>query len=413
MENFSNYSPTLIEFGRGSEEKVGMLMFLTGATKVLIVTGLKYARTTGLIDRVKNSLNTIGIESVELTGVAPGADAANVAEGIRKARAAHVDGILAIGGASVIDTAKAIAAGVPYTGDFRELFTGAGIVKEALPVGVVLTIVGAGSEVSGNCVITGEDGHKYTLRTDSLLKPRFAIVNPEMTATLTARQTVAGVMDMVTHILEQYFSPTLRVEMTDRLCEGMLMGLIAETPRVLADPSDFNGRANMAMASALAADDMLGCGRRHDYVIDYLVQEIEARYPDTSRADIAAVVIPAYLAFMTHHKPSKVAQLGRRIFAVDEKDDRTAAIESVANMRAFFKAVLRLPVTFEELKIEQPDIIALAEGVHSRYGETTGNYYKLKQKDTVEMFELMLSDSQRQHQMAATETNAVAEATPA
>ncbi|MDE6134073.1 MAG: iron-containing alcohol dehydrogenase, partial [Muribaculaceae bacterium] len=190
MENFTYYSPTLYEFGRGSEEKVGMLMFLTGAKKVMIVYGRRYAKNNGLIDRIANSLDTIGIEHIELGGVDPNPTDILVREGIRIGREKKVDGMLAVGGGSVIDTAKAIACGIPYAGDFWDFFVGKANVTEALPVGVVLTIPGSGSEGSGNCVITRqEDAVKLSLRTDSILRPRFAVINPEMTTTLSAYQT--------------------------------------------------------------------------------------------------------------------------------------------------------------------------------------------------------------------------------
>lgn len=391
MDNFSYYSPTLFEFGRGAEEKTGMLMFLTGATKVMIVYGTAYAKKSGLIDRIENSLTTIGIEYIELGGVAPNPVDTLVYEGIAKARAAHVDGLLAVGGGSVIDTAKAIAAGVGYDGDFWDFFTGKASVTEALPVGVVLTIPGSGSEGSGNSVITKTDGAvKLSLRTDSILKPRFAVMNPEMTVTLNARQTAIGIVDMMTHIMERYFSPTTRVEITDRLAEGLLMGLIAEAPRVLADPSDYNGRANIEWAATLAHNGLVGCGRREDWVSHFMEHEISAIYPQVAHGAGLAVVVPAWMAFMAHHKPSKVAQLGRRIFAVDEKDDRTAAIETVANLRAFFSAVLRMPLTFKELGIDNPDIDTMVAHLHANKGDSIGGYYRLTSKDTRAIYELML-----------------------
>lgn len=401
MENFSYYSPTLFEFGRGAEEKVGMLTFLTGATKVMIVYGKSYAKTSGLIDRIANSLITIGIDYVELGGVEPNPVDTLVYEGIKKARAAHVDGLLAVGGGSVIDTAKAIAAGVGYNGDFWDFFTGKATVTEALPVGVVLTIPGSGSEGSGNSVITRTDGAvKLSLRTDSILKPRFAIMNPEMTVTLNANQTAVGIVDMMTHVLERYFSPTTRVEVTDRLAEGLLMALIAEAPRVLADPSDYKSRANIEWAGTLAHNGLVGCGRREDWVSHFMEHEISALYPEVAHGAGLAVVVPAWMAFMAHHKPSKVAQLGRRVFAVDEKDDRTAAIETVACLRAFFSVVLRMPLTFKELGIDNPDIATMVEHLHANKGEAIGGYYKLTAKDTGSIYELMLDDEQRHRRMS-------------
>lgn len=392
MENFTYYSPTLYEFGRGAEEKTGMLTFLMGAKKVMIVFGKKYVKANGLLDRIETSLSTIGIEYVEFGGIDANPTDDKVYEAIDIARDKHVDGLLAIGGGSVIDTAKAIAAGVPYNGDFWDFFSGRAIVKNALPVGVVLTIPGAGSEGSGNAVITKRETlQKISLRTDSILKPRFAIVDPELTFTLTAYQTACGIVDMMSHIMERYFSPTSRVEVSDRMAEGLLMALINEAPKALTDPTDYQTRANIEWAGTLAHNGLVGCGRREDWVSHFMEHEISAVYGVTHGAGLA-VVIPAWMAFMAHHKPSKVAQLGRRVFGVDAPDDRTAAIEAVASLRAFFSAVLRMPLTFKGLGIAEPDIDLLVKKLHEDKGETIGGYYRLTANDTRQIYELMLSD---------------------
>ena len=385
MENFTYYSPTLYEFGRGSEEKIGMLTFLTGASKVMIVYGQKYVKNNGLLDRITTSLNTLGIEWVTLGGVQPNPTDTLVYEGIKLARAKKVDGVLAVGGGSVID-----AAGTGYDGDFWDFFSGKAQVKEALPVGVLLTIPGSGSEGSGNAVITrSEDNVKLSLRTDSILKPRFAVVNPEMTFTLSARQTAIGIVDMMSHIMERYFSTTPRVEVGDRLCEGLLLALITEAPKALAEPTDYQSRANIEWAGTLAHNGLIGCGRREDWVSHYMEHEISAMYPNVAHGAGLAAVIPAWMAFMAHHKPSKVAQLGRRVFGVEAKDDRTAAIEAVASLRAFFSAVLRLPLSFKGLGIDEPDIAALVSNLHRNKGEIIGGYYRLGAEDTRQIYELI------------------------
>ena len=390
MENFTYYSPTLYEFGRGSEEKIGMLTFLTGASKVMIVYGQKYVKNNGLLDRITTSLNTLGIEWVTLGGVQPNPTDTLVYEGIKLARAKKVDGVLAVGGGSVIDTAKAIAAGTGYDGDFWDFFSGKAQVKEALPVGVLLTIPGSGSEGSRKAVITrSEDNVKLSLRTDSILKPRFAVVNPEMTFTLSARQTAIGIVDMMSHIMERYFSTTPRVEVGDRLCEGLLLALITEAPKALAEPTDYQSRANIEWAGTLAHNGLIGCGRREDWVSHYMEHEISAMYPNVAHGAGLAAVIPAWMAFMAHHKPSKVAQLGRRVFGVEAKDDRTAAIEAVASLRAFFSAVLRLPLSFKGLGIDEPDIAALVSNLHRNKGEIIGGYYRLGAEDTRQIYELI------------------------
>lgn len=369
-----------------------MLTFLMGVKKVMIVYGKKYVKSNGLLDRIEMSLDTIGIEYVEFGGIEANPTDDKVYEAIAIARDKHIDGLLAIGGGSVIDTAKAIAAGVPYSGDFWDFFSGKAMVKNALPVGVVLTIPGAGSEGSGNAVITKRETlQKISLRTDSILKPRFAIVNPEFTFTLNAYQTSCGVVDMMSHIMERYFSPTGNVEVSDRLAEGLLMSLINEAPKALADPTDYQARANIEWAGTLAHNGLVGCGRREDWVSHFMEHEISAVYGVTHGAGLA-VVIPAWMAFMAHHKPSKVAQFGRRVFGVEARDDRSAAIEAVASLRAFFSAVLRMPLTFKGLGIENPDIDLLVKKLHEDKGEIIGGYYKLNEKDTRQIYELMLTD---------------------
>lgn len=395
MDNFTFYAPTLYEFGRGSEEKTGMLAFLTGSRRVMIVYGQKYVKTNGLLDRLRMSLDAIGIEVVELGGVQPNPVDSLVYKGIELGRNRNIDGLLAVGGGSVIDTAKAIAMGIPYKGDFWDFFAGKALPKEALPVGVVLTVPGAGSEGSGSTVITREETHqKLSVRTDSLLRPRFAVLDPELTFTLTAWQTSCGIVDMMSHILERYFTSTRGVEVTDRLAEGLLMSLIELAPKVLADPTDYNARANVEWASTLAHNGLMGCGRKEDWSSHAMEHELSALYGVTHGAGLA-VVIPAWMAFMAHHKPSKVAQLGRRVFGVEATDDRSAAIEAVAQMRAFFSAVLRMPLTMKALGVDEPDIDELVSRLHAHKGDELGSYYRLTPADTRQIYELMLDESQR------------------
>ena len=395
MDNFTFYAPTLYEFGRGSEEKTGMLAFLTGSRRVMIVYGQKYVKTNGLLDRLRMSLDAIGIEVVELGGVQPNPVDSLVYKGIELGRNRNIDGLLAVGGGSVIDTAKAIAMGIPYKGDFWDFFAGKAIPKDALPVGVVLTVPGAGSEGSGSTVITREETHqKLSVRTDSLLRPRFAVLDPELTFTLTAWQTSCGIVDMMSHILERYFTSTRGVEVTDRLAEGLLMSLIELAPKVLADPTDYNARANVEWASTLAHNGLMGCGRKEDWSSHAMEHELSALYGVTHGAGLA-VVIPAWMAFMAHHKPSKVAQLGRRVFGVEATDDRSAAIEAVAQMRAFFSAVLRMPLTMKALGVDEPDIDELVSRLHAHKGDEMGSYYRLTPADTRQIYELMLDESQR------------------
>lgn len=389
MDNFSYCTPTRYIFGRDTEKETGRLTAQTGCRRVMIVSGGSSARKSGLLDRVTASLDEAGISYVELTGIKPNPTDDRVYEGIDLARREGVDGLLAVGGGSVIDTAKAIAGGVPYDGDFWDFWAGKAIMKEALPVGVVLTIPAAGSEGSGNSVITKLDGmHKISLRTDFALRPKFAVLNPELTFTLPPEQTAAGVADMMAHILERYFSPTEEVETTDRISEGLLMAIMEEAPKVMAAPDDYQARANIMWAGTMAHNGVCGCGRREDWTSHGLEHVLSAVYGVTHGAGLA-VVFPAWMTFMASHRPEKVAQLGRRIFGVTAAGDKEAALKTVDSLRAFFKSI-GLPLTLGELGIGNPDFAMLTRKFHEDKGTPFGPYFPLHPVDTEAVYRLML-----------------------
>lgn len=389
MDNFTYCSPTRYIFGRDTEKETGRMMASTGCRKVLVVSGGSSARRSGLLDRVFASLDEAGIDHLELTGIKPNPTDDRVYEGISLVRDNGVDGLLAVGGGSVIDTAKAIAGGACYDGDFWDFWAGKATMEKALPVGVVLTIPAAGSEGSGNSVITKIDGlRKISLRTDYALRPKFAILNPELTFTLPAAQTAAGIADMMAHILERYFSPTEDVETTDRISEGLLMGIINEAPKVIADPEDYQARANIMWAGTLAHNGVCGCGRREDWTSHGLEHELSALYGVTHGAGLA-VVFPAWMTFMASHRPAKVAQLGRRVFGVAESDDKQAALRTVDALRAFFKSI-GLPLTLAQLGVAGPDFATLTRKFHENKGTPFGPYYPLQPVDTEAVYRLML-----------------------
>lgn len=390
MENFSYCSPTRYVFGRDTESKTGELTLAMGCRKVMLVSGHGSARRSGLLDRVERSLAAAGIEWTELSGINPNPTDDRVYEGIAKAREEGIDGLVAVGGGSVIDTAKAIAAGARYEGDFWDFFSGKAVVADALPVGVVLTIPAAGSEGSGNAVITRLDGlHKISIRTDYWLRPKYAILNPELTFTLPREQMAAGIADMMAHIMERYFSPTEDCETTDRISEGLLKAIIAEARGALAEPAEYQPRANIMWAGTMAHNGVCGCGRVEDWVSHAMEHEISAVYGVTHGAGLA-VVFPAWLSYMAEHKPWKPAQFARRVFDVREPDDRAAAYEGVEALRAFFGS-LSLPVSFAQLGIDSPDLPLLVKKLHEDKGEVIGGYYRLTQAETFEIYKLMMS----------------------
>ena len=388
MNNFVFYSPTEFVFGKATEMQVGALARKHGAQKVMIVCGGGSVVRSGLLDRVKQSLQKAGIEYCLMGGVQPNPVDTKVYEGIEFCRREQADMLLPVGGGSVIDTAKAIAAGVLYEGDFWDFYIGKAKVTKALKVAVVLTIPAAGSEGSGNTVITKLDGlQKLSLRVPEVLRPVFSIMNPELTYTLPPFQTACGVADMMAHIMERYFTNTQEVEIGDRLCEGTLMAIINEAPKAMRNPEDYGARANLMWAGMIAHNGTCGVGCEEDWASHFLEHEISAIYGVTHGAGLS-VIFPAWMTWMVEHNVGKIAQYAVRVWGVPESEDKKAvALEGIGKLKAFFSS-LGLPVTFKELGVENPDIDRLADSLHRNKGELVGNYVKLTKLDSKEIYRL-------------------------
>ena len=392
MNNFVFYSPTEFVFGKNTEVQVGALARKYGAQKVMIVYGGGSVVRSGLLDRVKQSLQEAGIEYCLMGGVQPNPVDTKVYEGIEFCRREQADMLLPVGGGSVIDTAKAIAAGVLYEGDFWDFYIGKAKVTKALKVAVVLTIPAAGSEGSGNTVITKLDGlQKLSLRVPEVLRPVFSIMNPELTYTLPPFQTACGVADMMAHIMERYFTNTQEVEIGDRLCEGTLMAIINEAPKVMRNPEDYGARANLMWAGMIAHNGTCGVGCEEDWASHFLEHEISAIYGVTHGAGLS-VIFPAWMTWMVEHNVGKIAQYAVRVWGVPESEDKKAvALEGIGKLKAFFNS-LGLPVTFKELGVENPDIDRLADSLHRNKGELVGNYVKLTKQDSKEIYRLACAE---------------------
>lgn len=388
MNNFVFYSPTEFVFGKATEMQVGALARKHGARKVMIVYGGGSVVRSGLLDRVKQSLQEAGIEYCLMSGVQPNPVDTKVYEGIEFCRREQADMLLPVGGGSVIDTAKAIAAGVLYEGDFWDFYIGKAKVTKALKVAVVLTIPAAGSEGSGNTVIMKLDGlQKLSLRVPEVLRPVFSIMNPELTYTLPPFQTACGVADMMAHIMERYFTNTQEVEIGDRLCEGTLMTIINEAPKAMRNSENYGARANLMWAGMIAHNGTCGVGCEEDWASHFLEHEISAIYGVTHGAGLS-VIFPAWMTWMVEHNVGKIAQYAVRVWGVPESEDKKAvALEGIGKLKAFFSS-LGLPVTFKELGIEDPDIDRLADSLHRNKGELVGNYVKLTKQDSKEIYRL-------------------------
>lgn len=357
MENFVFYAPTYFAFGDGEEKKTGELVRRFGGTKVLLVTGGGSVRRSGAYDSVSASLEKAGIPFAELSGIQPNPRSGKVYEGIDICRREGVDFLLALGGGSVIDTAKAIAMGVPYDGDFWDIFTGAAEMSQPLPLGTVLTLAAAGSEGSGNCVITREEGNlKWGSPKSDALRPRFSVLNPRLTCTLPPYQTASGAVDMFAHICERYFSNTADVALTDRLCEALMKTILEAAPKALADPNDYAARADLMWAGMLAHNNSCGVGRKQDWASHQIEHELSAFY-DCAHGAGLAVVLPAWMSYVMPTNPARFARFAVEVFGceLDPMDVERTAKEGILRLKSFFR-LLGMPTTLEEIGAKVEDV---------------------------------------------------------
>lgn len=386
MNNFNFYSPTFFEFGKDTETKTGKLVARFGGKKVLVHYGSGSVVRSGLLARVTKSLEEAGIQYVELGGVVPNPRSGLVYEGIELCRKEGVDFILAVGGGSAIDSAKAIAIGVPYEGDFWDFYQGRPI-KEALPVATILTLAAAGSEASNSSVITHENGNMKRGTGSNLIRPVFSILNPELTTTLPPYQTSCGATDMFAHVLERYFTNTKDVEITDRICEAIMLTIINETPKALADPTDYQARANIMWAGMVAHNDICGVGREQDWATHTLEHELSALY-DVAHGAGLAVMFPAWMKYNMKQDVNRFAQFAVRVFGceMDFQNPERTAKEGIAKFEQFLLSI-GMPIRFKELGAKAEDIPTLIEMLKMN-DRAIGNFVKLSREDVEAIYKL-------------------------
>lgn len=392
MQDFRFYSPTYFSFGKGGEKDTGELVKRFGGTKVLIHYGGGSVKKNGLFDKVTASLEESGIAYVELGGVKPNPRSGLVYEGIELCRKESVDFVLAVGGGSTIDSAKAIAAGVVYDGDFWDYYATDKVIDKALPMGTVLTIAAAGSEGSGDSVITHEDGMLKWGATGEGIRPKFSILNPENTCTLSAYQTACGITDIMAHVCERYFTNTTDVEITDRLCEGILKTMIEEAPKVMDCLTDYEARANIMWAGMVAHNNVCGVGRDQDWSSHTLEHELSALY-DVAHGAGLAVVMPAWMEYVTEqYDINRTVQFAVRVWGCDMNfaNPKATALEGIARFRAFLSSI-GMPSNFEELGAKEEDIPKLAEHLGLGAEGKIGGFMKLGTKDAEAIFKLASS----------------------
>ena len=384
MNSFFYYNPTKLAFGRDSVEQLKKLM-PARHKKVLLHYGGGSIKKSGLYDDVIKILREKEMEVVELGGVEPNPKLSLVRKGIEICKEKDITFILAVGGGSVVDSAKAIAAGVLYKGDIWECFTGKGSFNEALPVGVILTLPASGSETSPNSVVTNEDGMLKMGIASDCIRPEFAILNPELTLTLPDNQTFAGIMDIVSHILERYFTQTTDVELTDNLCEAALACVINSAYKLKDNPMNYEARAEIMLSGTIAHSGILGIGRQEDWGSHRISHEITALY-GTTHGVALAIVFPAWMKYVYQENLGRFVRFAEKVFGVSKegKSSEQIVLEGIDKFEGFIRDI-NLPTSLSEYNLPSENFEMMAKKCTK--GNYVGGFKKLYYQDVINILE--------------------------
>ena len=387
MNSFTFHIPTKVVFGKDSHLQVGELLNNYGATKVLLHYGGNSAIKSGLLDQVKSCLNDYHIDFVELGGVVPNPRLSKVHEGIQLGRDEKIDFILAVGGGSVIDSSKAIAYGIPYQGEVWDFFTKKATPVSAIPVGTILTIAAAGSEMSNSTVITNEENWEKRGCNYEICRLRFAIENPELTYSLPAYQTASGCVDIMMHTMERYFTLADTMQLTDQFSEALLRVVIHNAKILLTNPSDYNARAEVLWASSISHNGLLACGGDiGDWASHRIEHELSGLF-DVAHGAGLAVIWPSWANYVYKEKPERFAQYAKNVFDLHHEDIIVLAQLGIQATTEFFKS-LEMPTTIQELGIDITDeqIEEMAEKC-AQANPSLGAFKKLDKKDIIAIYQ--------------------------
>ncbi len=391
MLEFQFHVPTQFIFGKDVHKQLGSWVVDHGYRRAMIICGKSFAEKSGLMQGIVKDLEAHGIEHVMLKGVRPNPEVTMVRQGIELMRQEGCDIILAIGGGSVIDSAKAIALGTHYEGDVWELYeTKKPVAWEVVPIATILTIPAAGSEASTSSVLNNDEQGRKTSYYSELIKSRVAFMNPELTYSLPPYQTAAGVVDMYSHILERYFSAGPATLVSDSIALGLLRTLRTEGPRAVDDPQNYEVRANVMWISTLAHNDICGLGRPGDWASHALEHELSAFNPNITHGAGLAVIFPAWMRYVYRSAPERFATYGREVFGLattgDPLDDARAAIDAT---QQFFLS-LGMPARLSAFNITENDIESFIPTLRANKGETFGTLMPLSLDDARLIYRLAL-----------------------
>ncbi len=392
MENFNFYAPTKVVFGKGAEEQVGALVKEQNCKKVLVHFGGQNAKKSGLLDRVYASLDAAGIDYVSLGGVVPNPRLSKVREGIELCKKEGVDFLLAVGGGSVIDSCKAIGYGLANDCDVWDLYLRKIEPTGCYPVGVVLTIAAAGSEMSNSSVITNEEGWlKRSCNTD-YGRCKFAIMNPELTYTLPQYQTQSGCTDILMHTMERYFTNVETMELTDVIAESLMRNVIRNAKILMKDPQNYEARAQVMWASSLAHNDLTGCGSVGDFASHNIEHELGGLFDVTHGAGLAAIW-GSWARYVYKHNAKRFAQFAVNVLSVYNHfdDPERTALEGIEAMEKFYRSI-EMPISMTELlngkQVTDAEIEEMADKCTKGGTQTLGNFVKLTKQDIIEIYKM-------------------------
>ena len=354
MNNFTYHAPTDVVFGRGVEEKTGEMAVKYGARKVLIVYGGGSVVRSGLLGRVEESLKKAGVSYVEFGGAKPNPPLAHAEEGVKLAVAENCNMMIAVGGGSSIDTAKAIAHGTANSDhSLWDIWSKKIPLEKSLPIGAVLTIPAAGSEMSDSAVLTNEElGKKGGINTE-FNRCRFAIMNPELCYTLPKYQLAAGITDIMMHTMERYFIPGIKCDMTDEIAEGLLRTVIKNARIVMEDQENYDAMAEIMWANSLSHNNLTECGRGKDFSVHKFGHALSAKYDVTHGASLSAVW-GSWANYLYMNALDRFSQYARKVWGVTEMDDKLASEEGIRLTVQFFKSI-GMPTSLSELGVNPTD----------------------------------------------------------
>ena len=391
MKDFNYYAPTEVVFGKQSEEQVSALVKKYGGTKVLVHYGGKSAERSGLLDKICGLLAAGNVPYIKLGGVVPNPRLSLAQKGIELCRKEGVDFILAVGGGSVIDSAKCIAYGVPYEGNVWDFYLGKAEPKTMLPVASVLTIPAAGSEMSEASVITNEDGDVKLGYSNNLSRPKFAIMNPRRTMTLPPYQTAAGVTDMMMHIFERYFTKDDDMDLTTNLAEATLRTIKDAVFYVLKNPEDYRYRAQIMWGGSVAHWGLLGKGVQEDWATHQLEHELSGMFDVTHGAGLAAIW-PSWARYTMHENLRRFVRFAVNVMDVpnDFTDPEGTANKGIEAMERFYHAI-GMPINIKELigkDITDEEIKEMTRKCSRNYQRTCGQLKVLQAEDMEKIYQM-------------------------